>query len=69
MDSSIKIIGGTDVLIRVEPIEIFTEESVNSVPVEDRKCRLASEVPEDMTHLFKNYTRNSCLYNCMYIYR
>ena len=56
-------------LIRVEPVKLLTDDSVSSVAIEDRKCRLANEVPEEMTHLFKNYTRNGCLFNCMHAYR
>ena len=56
-------------LIRVEPVKLLTDDSVISVPVEDRKCRLANEVPKEMTHLFKNYTRNGCLFNSMHVYR
>ena len=29
---------------------------------------MATEVPDEM-NLFQNYTRNACLYNCMYEYR
>ena len=68
IDSSIKIEGGTDVLIRVEPVELYTDDSVKSVEIEQRKCRMTSEVPDEM-NLFKNYTRNACLFNCMYEYR
>ena len=42
-------------LIRVEPVKLLTDDSVISVAVEDRKCRLVNEVPEEMKHLFKNY--------------
>ena len=69
MGSYIKIEGGTDVIIRVEPVKLRTDDSVTATSVEDRKCRLANEVPDEMKHLFKNYTRSGCLFTCMHSYR
>ena len=67
-DNSVDVEPGTEVLIRVQPTELVTDEAVIDVPVERRNCRLASEVPEDMT-LFKSYSRSSCNFNCMFEYR
>ena len=69
VDSSIKLEGGTDVLIRVEAEELYTDESVIGVPIGLRKCRFGNEVPQEMTHLFQKYTQNGCLFNCMHAYR
>ena len=68
MQDKINVEGGTEMIIRVEPIEIFTEEDVASVPVEKRNCRMKSEVPESMP-LFHEYTQKACLFNCMYDFR
>ena len=68
IENFIQIEGGTEVLIRVEPIELYSDSSVSSIGAEQRKCRMATEVPDEM-NLFQNYTRNACLYNCMYEYR
>ena len=51
------------------PPELVTDENVGTdVEIENRKCRMASEVPEDMK-LFKTYSRNGCIFNCMLYYR
>ena len=68
-DNSVEVEPGTEVLIRVQPTELVTDEGVTQVPIEKRGCRLASEVPEEMISLFKTYTRNACNFNCMYEYR
>ena len=60
---------GTEVLLRVEPVELSTDEAVgNDLDIESRKCRMANEVPEGIKY-FKTYTRNACIYNCMFEYR
>ena len=49
---------GTEVLIRVQPTELVTDDAVIDVPVEKRGCRLASEVPEEMTMHNENLTKD-----------
>ena len=67
--NTITLEGGTEVTIRVIPEEIATDENVGpEVPIEKRNCRLKNEVPDEMKPLFKSYTRNSCMYTCMYTY-
>ena len=69
VDNTITLEGGSEVTIRVIPEEITTDEDVGSeVTIEKRNCRLKNEVPDEMMSLFKYYTRNSCLYSCMYRY-
>lgn len=69
IDNNIEVEGGTEVLIRVEPVEVISDEEVGSdVTIEKRKCHIDSEVPSDMK-LFKKYSRNACIFNCMYEYR
>ena len=69
IDNSVVIEPGTEVLLRVEPIELSTDEAVgNDLDIESRKCRMADEVPEDIKY-FKTSTRNACIYNCMFEYR
>ena len=67
-DNSVEVEPGTEVLIRVQPTELITDEGVIDLPIEKRGCRLESEVPEEMT-MFKTYTRSACNFNCMYEYR
>ena len=55
-------------VIRVEPIQLESDDSIRSVSIEKRKCRFEDEVPEDMP-MFKIYSRNACLFNCMYQFR
>ena len=68
IQNSIDVEKGTEMLIRVKPIQLVSDESIRSVPIEQRKCRFENEVPEDMP-LFKIYSRNACLFNCMYQFR
>ena len=69
LDNSIEIEAGTEVSIRLELLELVTGDDVGiDVDIEQRKCRMPSEVPEDMK-LFKTYSRSGCMYNCMYEYR
>ena len=67
-DNSVEVEPGMEVLIRVQPTELVTDDAVIDVPVEKRGCRLASEVPEEMT-MFKTYSRSACNFNCMFEYR
>ena len=60
---------GTEVLIRVEPQELVMDDAAIDIPLEKRSCRMAKEVPEEMTTMFKTYTRSACNFNCMYLYR
>ena len=56
-------------MIRVEPVELISEKAVGlDVELDKRQCRMDSEMPEDMT-MFKKYSRNACLFNCMHDYR
>ena len=68
-DNSIEVEPGTEVLIRVEPQELVMDDAVIDIPIEKRGCRMASEVPEEMSDMFKTYTRSACNFNCMYKYR
>ena len=67
--NTIALEGGTEVTIRVIPEEIAMDENVGpEVSIEKRNCRLKNEVPDEMKALFKSYTRNSCMYTCMFNY-
>ena len=69
VDNSVEIEAGTEVLLRIEPVELITDQTVGSdLDVEERKCRMSTEVPEEMK-MFKTYTRNGCIFNCMLDYR
>ena len=68
IDNSIKLEAGTEVEIRITPIEFHTSKSIKSIAIEQRNCRMPDEVPEEM-NLFKKYTKDACFYNCMYEYR
>ena len=69
MGNTITLEGGTEVTIRVIPEEIVTDENVGpEVSIEKRNRRLKNEVPDEMKSLFKSYTRNSCMYTCMFAY-
>ena len=68
IQDNINVEGGTEMIIRVQPIELVTEEDVVTVPLDKRNCRMKSEVPESMP-LFQEYTRKACLFNCMYDFR
>ena len=69
VDNSIALEGGTEVIIRVIPEEIETDEDVGlEVSIEKRNCRMKHEITDDMSSLFKSYSRNACPYTCMYQY-
>ena len=68
LQNSIDIEPGTEMLIRVQPVQLESEDGIRSEPIEQRKCRFEDEVPKDMP-LFKIYSRNACLFNCMYQFR
>ena len=71
VDNSIALEGGTEVIIRVFPEEIETDEDVGlEVSIEKRNCRMKHEITDDMSSLklFKSYSRNACLFTCMYQY-
>ena len=71
VDNSIALEGGTEVIIRVFPEEIETDEDVGlEVSIEKRNCRMKHEITDDMSNLklFKSYSRNACLFTCMYQY-
>ena len=68
VDNAITLEGGTEVSIRVIPEEIATDDDVGSVSIEKRYCRMKNEVPDEMAPLFTKYSRNACLYSCMYNY-
>ena len=69
MGNSITLEGGTEVIIRVLPEELETDEDVGpEVLIESRNCRMKDEVPDEMLPLFKSYSRNACTYTCMYSY-
>ena len=69
MGNSITLEGGTEVIIRVLPEELVTNEDVGSeVSIEKRNCRMKNEVSDEMLPLFKSYSRNACIYSCMYLY-
>ena len=65
LQNSIDVEPGTEILIRVQPVQLESEDGIRSEPIEQRKCRFEDEVPKDMP-LFKIYSRNACLFNCMY---
>ena len=66
--NSIDVEPGTEMLVRVKPVQLVSEESIRSEPIEQRKCRFEDELPEYMP-IFKVYSRNACLFNCMYKFR
>ena len=68
LQNSIDVEAGTEMLIRVKPVQLISEDSIRSEPIEQRKCRFENEVPKDMP-LFQIYSRNACLFNCMYQFR
>ena len=68
LQNSIAVEPGTEMLIRVQPVQLVSEDSIRSEPIEQRKCRFEDEVPKDMP-LVKTYSRNACLFNCMYQFR
>ena len=68
-DNSIEVEPGTEVLVRVEPQELVMDDAAIDIPIDKRGCRMASEVPEEMSDMFKTYTRGACNFNCMFQYR
>lgn len=68
-DNSIEVEPGTEVLVRVEPQELVMDDAAIDIPIDKRGCRMASEVPEEMSAMFKTYTRGACNFNCMFQYR
>ena len=68
-DNGIVLEGGTEVIIRVMPEEIATDEDVGpEVSIEKRNCRMKNEITDAMRPLFKFYSRNACLFSCMHSY-
>ena len=66
--NKVGILKGTETLIKVKPVELVSDESLRTLDVNDRNCRFGDELSEGMV-LFKNYTRQSCIFECMHKYR
>ena len=66
--NKVGILKGTETLIKVKPVELISDESLRTLDVNDRNCRFEDELSEGMV-LFKNYTRQSCIFECMHKYR
>ena len=61
-DNSIDVEPGTKVLIGMDDAAI-------DIPIDKSGYELASEVPEEMSAMFKTFTKNAWNFNCMYQYR
>lgn len=68
IQDNVYVEAGTEMIVRIQPIELVSDEDVVTVPLEKRKCRMKFEVPESMP-LFQEYSRKACLFNCMFDFR
>ena len=68
MDAQVPIERGAETVIKVRPIQTKSDDDIKSVDVDRRPCRFDDEVPDDMV-LFKKYTKQACLFECLYKYR
>ena len=68
MNAQIPIERGAETVIKAKPIQTKSDDDIKSVDVDRRPCRFDDEVPDDMV-LFKKYTKQACLFECLYKYR
>ena len=62
-DTSIKIDAGFKTLVRVNTMQLESEKNIRNVDIKKRKCRFSDEYDE--LYLFKNYSRNGYLFQCI----
>ena len=63
--NNVQINRGSKVLIKVKPVGLKSNEDLRGLSLTERKCRFGDEVPDEMI-LFKNYSRQSCMFDCMF---
>ena len=56
-DNSTEVEPGTKVLIRLESQELVMDDAAIDIPIDKSGCGMASEVPEEMSAMFKTYAR------------
>ena len=55
---------GYETTIMVTPRVLHTTESAQTMPFDDRQCRASSEAAAAGLNIFKQYSREACVFEC-----